>query len=230
MLKKIGKIFLWIILSILSLIVIYIVIALILTVIPVNKNNISKDNDVEIFIQSNGVHTFITLPAENKIFNWKNFLKPDYFDLEDTSGYEYIMFGWGNKEFYISTPTWADLKFNTAIKAIFTPSESAIHAVLLNYKPETDNKDFSVKISYEQYGIICSYVLQTFKVNEFNNISKIKNVKYEMPGESYFDAEGKYSLFYTCNNWTNDALKVAGIKCGIWTPFEQCIIYRLKKI
>lgn len=36
-----------------------------------------------------------------------------------STDFNYIAFGWGDKGFYLDTPTWADLKFSTAFKAAF---------------------------------------------------------------------------------------------------------------
>lgn len=41
--------------------------------------------------------------------------------------FNYIAFGWGDKGFYLDTPTWADLKFSTAFKAAFWMGQSAMH-------------------------------------------------------------------------------------------------------
>ena len=53
------------------------------------------------------------------------------FPYEDTvakdSTLRYIAIGWGDKGFYLDTPTWADLKFSTAFKAAFWLGNSAIH-------------------------------------------------------------------------------------------------------
>lgn len=40
----------------------------------------------------------------------------------------YLAIGWGDKGFYLNTPTWADLKFSTAFKAAFGLSKPAMHA------------------------------------------------------------------------------------------------------
>ncbi|NJO90589.1 MAG: DUF2459 domain-containing protein, partial [Chloroflexia bacterium] len=43
----------------------------------------------------------------------------------------------------------------------------------------------------------------------------------------YFQAKGKYSLFFTCNNWANRGLKKAGVKNAVWAPFDKSVLYHL---
>lgn len=43
------------------------------------------------------------------------------------SDYVYLSVGWGDKGFYLDTPTWAEPETFTAFKAVFLVSESAMH-------------------------------------------------------------------------------------------------------
>lgn len=42
--------------------------------------------------------------------------------------------------------------------------------------------------------------------------------------DTFYAAKGTYSLLYTCNNWTGDALKAAGVRTGWWTPFPMGLL------
>ena len=46
--------------------------------------------------------------------------------------------------------------------------------------------------------------------------------------DAFYDATGSYSLFHTCNSWTNNALKAAGMKASVWTPFDKGIFHQYK--
>lgn len=37
--------------------------------------------------------------------------------------------------------------------------------------------------------------------------------------DRFFEAEGNYNCFYTCNVWTGCVLKKGKIKTAIWSPF-----------
>ena len=227
--KKFGKILLWLIGSLLSLVLLYLFFAFLLAIIPCNKNYKPKEVGIKIFVISNGVHTFLTFPVKNELYDWTKTVKPKYFQNIDTAELKYISFGWGDEVFYTTTPEWSDLKFATAFKAIFLPTNSAIHTIYLTYEPTIDDKIFEIYLTEKQYSDLVNYVLNSFKYT-----TNIKLIKIEISGnlysnENYFKSKGKYTLFFTCNNWTNKGLKKVGVKTGIWTPFEQSVLYWLKK-
>jgi len=47
----------------------------------------------------------------------------------------------------------------------------------------------------------------------------LDDIDQAFQGSIFFEAAGTYSLFNTCNNWTSQALKQAGIGTHLWTPF-----------
>ena len=39
----------------------------------------------------------------------------------------------------------------------------------------------------------------------------------------FYAARGRYSALRTCNAWTGDALRQAGVRIGRWTPFPVTV-------
>src|SRR5688572_12434230 len=91
---------------------------------PCEKTKEAKN--ITIFIKSNGVHTDIVVPTKTSIINWRNFVLPENTRKKDSTC-QYLAFGWGDKGFYLETPTWGDLKASTALNAAFGLSTTAIH-------------------------------------------------------------------------------------------------------
>ncbi len=83
-----------------------------------------------------------------------------------------------------------------------------------------------VYISSRQLDLLCTYVYNSFRLN---NESKPLTIQAKGYGDDdlFFDAEGKFSIFKSCNVWTNEGLKSAGIRCSEWTPFDKPILYQL---
>src|SRR5437868_2013363 len=69
-------------------------------------------SDVKIFILTNGVHTDIVVPVKTGVIDWSESIMYRYTSSNDTTA-QLIAFGWGDKGFYLETPTWSDLKFST---------------------------------------------------------------------------------------------------------------------
>jgi uncharacterized protein (TIGR02117 family) len=135
----------------------------------------------------------------------------------------YVGFGWGNKEFYLTTPEWSDLKFSTAIKALFFFGPVAIHATFYKYLiPDRFCK--KVLVSRNNYLQLISYIQYTFKKDSNDDFIIIKNLSYGTD-DCFFEANGAFSPFFTCNTWANNCLKHAGLKACLWTPFDRGILF-----
>ena len=216
--KLIIKSFIFLVIVIL----LYFSLVVLFTLIPVNSDFKESKEGAGIFISTNGVHTNIILPAKTEFFNWNKYLTIN-------EGYEYFAFGWGDKEFYLNTPTWDDLKLSTAFKAAFLPTKTIMQVYGYPYKPKESETIIKLKLNDEQIQKLNVYVLESFNQTEGGEIIEINpNNKYSFK-ENFYLAKGTYSLFKTCNNWTNKGLKQAGIKNALWAPFDKSVMYHLKK-
>ena len=142
--KILGKVLLYF----LGLVALYVIIALLLAKISVKEEQNAPD-EVAIYILTNGVHTDIVMPVETKIIDWSTEIKYNHTS-EANNSYKYVAMGWGDKGFYLQTPTWADLKFSTAFKAATGLGSTAIHTTY--YKTiKQDENCRKIMISWDQY-------------------------------------------------------------------------------
>ena len=89
---------------------------------------------------------------------------------------------------------------------------------------ESINSAFvSLRISKPQLEELLNYIEVSFQLDS----NKFKKIDFEgySDMDAFYKAKGSYSLFKTCNVWTGEALKVAGIKTGIWSPFDSIILF-----
>ncbi len=187
--------------------------------ILVNKNKV-EGQMIEIFIRSNGVHTDLIFPVKTSHINWDTLFPATTFKAVDTN-FRYVAMGWGDKGFYLETPTWADLKASTAFKAVFFLSSSAMH-VSYHQNVKTDANTKSIKITTEQYKRLIQFYSKNFERHK-NQLQLIANKGYTNC-DNFYEAKGTYSFLKTCNIFTNNALKEAGIKAPIWSPFAGGLI------
>jgi len=203
-------------------VVLFFLIAFVLTIIPTNSNFKETKNGISIFISTNGVHTNILLPAKTENFNWLEFLQ-----LKNNC--KYIAFGWGDEEFYLNTPTLKDLKLSTAFKAGFLPTKTIMQIYCIKNKPLESEKIIKITLNNKQFNKINNFVKNSFKLDNNKSVIKVEaNNKFYFK-EQFFEAKGTYSIFNNCNNWTNRALKQAEIKNSIWTPFDKSVMYHITK-
>jgi uncharacterized protein (TIGR02117 family) len=201
--------------------IVYFISAFTLSYIPSNSDFKPCEKDaVQIYILSNGVHTDVVLPIRNEIKDWTTMINSAETKSRDTN-VSYAAFGWGDKGFYLETPTWADLKFSTAFKAMFFLSTSAMHVTFYKSLNESERCK-KVCITQESYRKLVSYIDNSFMIVN-NHPHLLKGASYAN-NDLFYDANGTYNLFYTCNTWANNALKAAGLKACMWTPFDSGIL------
>ena len=182
--------------------------------------------DVTIYISTNGVHTDIVVPVRNSQMDWSREIKFENTVGKDTSA-RFVGMGWGDKGFYLNTPTWSQLKFSVAFKAATGLSSSAIHA--------TYHKDLvqspsckKIMISKTQYARLINYITTSFKTDSAGHFINIKTSANYGKDDAFYEAKRKYNLFYTCNTWANNALKACGQKACLWTPADSPIFDKYK--
>jgi uncharacterized protein (TIGR02117 family) len=196
-------------LYILTLPLSYLIIALILSIITVNGNRNQQTGDKIIYLTTNGVHLGIVLP----IAHIENSLISDlYIETSD----QYLSFGWGDKNFYLNTPTWGDLTIKNAFSAVFLKSATLLHVT--RYQA-AHSKWIAVNVSEEALKQLNYYIANTFALNK-NGLKIMLEGKGYTKWDNFYQAKGSYSLFKTCNTWVNTGFKQSGLKACFWTPFD----------
>lgn len=202
----------------------YILAGLLLPYIPVNRHA-GKSGAYTVYVLSNGVHTDIVLPLRHELKDWTKDLSIRNTRSKD-SLVQYVSFGWGDKGFYLETPTWADLKASTAFKAMFALSSSAMH-VTFHREMATGALCRKIKLDQEQYRLLVRYIEHSFQRSAQGNFMYIPGHAYG-DYDGFYEAKGTYNLFYTCNTWANNGLKAAHLKACLWTPLDKGILYQYR--
>jgi uncharacterized protein (TIGR02117 family) len=203
----------------------YGIIALFLGSIPVNRNFRQSGDGTNVFIISNGIHTDIVLPVKSRGDRWKRFFEQSKL-YPGFASVKYIAFGWGNREFYLNTPEWKDLTPRIALNALILKREAAMHVTFIDFNITEGKSAKKIQLSPEQIERLSWIIQSSFKMDK-NGCPMIINSPGYSDNDLFFEARGRFSIFRTCNEWTNECLKKAGIKCGAWTPFDFLVLHNL---
>jgi len=208
-----------------ALIGIYFLTAFCCSRITVNANPTNL-KEIAIYIMTNGVHTDIVVPAVTEQINWTKEINYQN-TLEADSTYQFLAIGWGDKKFYLETPEFSDLKLSNGLRAISGLSTSAMHTTYYkNIREDASCK--KIMISHAQYKQLIEYILNSFKKDAAGHLINVKsNIHYDI-GDAFYEAEGSYSVFKTCNTWANAALKSCGQRSCLWTIFDTGIFLKYK--
>jgi uncharacterized protein (TIGR02117 family) len=93
----------------------YVVLGYLLPFIEVSAKDDGQKKEIPVYIYTNGVHTDIVMPVKNDLQDWSAKLPFNNVRSKKTD-YNYVGIGWGDKGFYLDTPTWADLNFLPLLK------------------------------------------------------------------------------------------------------------------
>jgi uncharacterized protein (TIGR02117 family) len=211
--KKIIKWFLYFLL----IPVIYIIISLILSSITVDRIVNNESSEKLIYLNTNGVHLDFVIPI-------KNVDSLVLSGIKNIGNQKFLSFGWGDENFYINTPTWGDLTFSNAFRAMFLESSTLMHVT--RYKQRRSDW-IEIKVTKSELRKLNNYLLKTFEVDENGMKIILKNKGYSSI-DDFYKAKGSYSLLKTCNSWVNIGFKESGLKSCLWTPFDFGLINKYK--
>lgn len=225
MMKKFLRILLKTLGALVLLTLIYLLAVVLLPIIPVNKEKQKSTDQITAYILTNGVHTDIVVPVKSEIIDWSTFVP--FSDTKSKKEYKYIAFGWGDKGFYLDTPEWKDLKFSTAFNAAFWLGDSAMHITF--YDKMTIGEDCKkVELSVDEYNKLIVYIKNSFDLDQNAQVELVKTDAVYGESDTFYEAKGSYSLFFTCNTWAAEALKAANKTAPLWTATQQGIFYHYK--
>lgn len=213
---KFSKYFLIFIVVCIIFVLGYLFFAWLLSYFTTNPSKYTCEKPHTVYVTTNGVHTDIILHRS---------LLDEHFvsQLQNLEGKDYFAIGWGDKGFYLYTPSWAELKISTALTAAFLPSETLMH--ITHYKLLNPAWK-SIQLCDTQLSNLKKFIYESFEYDNNKSIIILEGAGYR-DNDFFYKAIGSYTCLYTCNIWVNQALKKAEVKTAIWSPFDKGIMKHL---
>ena len=111
------------------------------------------------------------------------------------------------------------------LAAMFGSGPTLLH-VEHDHNPRPDEWQRPIIVTPAQYVRLTRFVRDRFRLDARGRTIPVLGRGYA-GWDMFYEANGGYSFVLTCNEWTGRALRAAGIRMGLWTPFEQSIMWRL---
>jgi len=181
--------------------------------------------DITIYMKSDGIHTDYVFPVYTKSFNWTKIISSNNTRGKDSMN-NFVSIGWGDQGFFLNTPQWSDVKASTVFYACFYLGKSALHTNYLN-ELDFNYKHVKLIISSKQYFILCKHIIHSLKKDHKSGYRCIQNRGY-WDTDSFYETNGSYGLFNTCNTWINTGLKKAKLPACLWTPMNSGIFHKYR--
>ncbi|MEM9187124.1 MAG: TIGR02117 family protein [Planctomycetota bacterium] len=186
--------------------------------VPLNRGFTPADQGVAIYLASSSVHADLVLPIKCGDRDWGERFPPSDF-AGDVSGATHVAIGWGDRGFYLDTPTWQDLKTSTALKAMFLPSGCVLH-VACTREPAVGETVQRVVITQEQYDRLCGSIDRSVVRGGSGRAAPLAGEAFT-EYDAFYEARGVYHCFNTCNSWVGRRLADAGIATPLFTPLPH---------
>lgn len=206
-------------LGLISLILFYFLVVVV-GLIPVNNDFIPAQEGIKIYVTSNPVHADVVVPIQTDVIDWRQEFPVGCFS-GDTRGATHMAFGWGDKGFFIRTPTWSDLKMSTAANALLVPSDTCMHVVCTNERA-IKKSSRAVSISRDQYKRLVDFIHASFRVDEHGKPQQIQGARYG-DNDAFFESFGNYHCLNTCNSWVGRSLRTSGVRIAWLTPMPKSV-------
>jgi len=223
--SKLLKVTLWSAASIAALPPLYLAAALFGGLIPANRDWQEPTHGITIFVETNGVHTWIVIPSVTAEMDWRGLVPAKDLGNPALAG-NYVAIGYGNREFYLNTPEWKDLTIRRAVGAALGGGPSLLH-VYHHQNPQAGDNMRPIVLTNDQVRRLTSFIEKSFDRDASGRTIVVPGRGYG-PSDAFYEARGGYNLFYTCNEWTGSALRQAGVRVGIWTPFALSVTGRFE--
>jgi len=205
----------------------YLAVAFGLAYFPANNDKMLEPAVVRAYITSNGVHTDFVFPITSEWMDWRTLFPFADFKAPESllaNNVDVIMVGWGDEQFYLQTPTWGDLTLPTALGAVSGSNPSLIH-VTYYWERALPESTYILPLDAQQYQILIDYVKNTLQWQNQQPVA-LGNSGYGSY-DTFYRAQGSYSLFSTCNTWIGEGMQQAGVPVSRWTPFVDNVTKQL---
>jgi uncharacterized protein (TIGR02117 family) len=184
----------------------------------------ADDDGIAIHIVSNGFHAGFVFPVAAAGLDWRDAFPPEHFASE-IRGYPAVAFGWGEREVYMNTPRIEDLDLGHGLLAILALS-SSVAQVQYGHAPPEGERSRRLMLSPARYKRLAAYVRESFATGPDRQPVRIPGRSFSQT-DAFYEANGRYSLVFTCNEWVGRGLRAIDAPTGRWTPFAFQVLAHL---
>jgi len=198
----------------LAIVAFYISIAYLFSLFPTSHASGKKEHTIYLYKNSDFIsHTEIII----KVSLFKDGIFQVFPNLLRNNHKGYLAFSYGDRDFMMDKKGFDDLNISLALKALFTDTPALIKVGHYGNIKKEECK--VLRLSTKTLDKLENSILNSFKIEE-GKVMRFDDL-YKRYYVYYYKAKEDYNLFHTCNSWSGDRLRDAGIKMGYWTPFAQ---------
>jgi uncharacterized protein (TIGR02117 family) len=217
--KWIGRV----ISALLAIPTLYLIAALIGSLVPVNRGWTEPKGGTTVYIADNGIHADIVMPVEAQGLDWSPFVPTSEFAAANPAD-RWIAFGSGEERVYLNTPTWWDITPRTIWSAL-AGGNRVMH---VEYVPDPSYAVREIRLRPEEYRRLWTAIRADFTLDARGQPKLLTHPGYGCC-DAFYRATGRESAVRTCNSHVARWLRIAGVKASLWPPFVPGLVWRYRK-
>jgi uncharacterized protein (TIGR02117 family) len=184
------------------------------------------DCKFRVYVSGDAMHTNLFVPVRNEAFDWSQHLDLATLGKRAPATYRYLQFGWGDRVFYVETASWDKISLSSALRSLLLQNPAALfvkgHTAVPQYPGETLK---CVSLNQANYLKLMDFLEASFQTNSQGQ----ERISSGQDGDSsFYAATGRYSMLKTCNSWTADGLRSAGVNTPLWGALALAVMHQLK--
>jgi uncharacterized protein (TIGR02117 family) len=179
----------------------------------------ARHGNIPVGLIISGIHTDLLIP-----------LTPDVrarFAFAQTAGVpvladgaEWLLIGWGAREFYTTAGTYADITASAVFSGV-TGDTSVMRLEVLGWVGDLTGIPM-LALDEPQFAAL----LDTVEASLARDAGGVP-IALDHPGftttDAFFAAMGPFNIMHTCNVWVGETMAAAGIPFGRWTPTPYAV-------
>lgn len=178
--------------------------------IPGQVADLPPGDDVQIGLLYGQIHVDFLLPATRETRDALRFAEASGVRIYG-SEVGYFIVGWGARDFYTTTPQWADMTARATLRAI--TGDASVLRIDTVWPGIAFDQVPQISLSQEQYAALLVEITATAAPDAIG-----LEVQGHRPTSGFVEAQGRFHILRTCNTWLGRVLRAAGIPMGTWTP------------
>jgi uncharacterized protein (TIGR02117 family) len=194
----------------------YVLAGLVGGAIPIHVGAKPPARGIRVYVEDNGIHTGIVVPKQALGLGFDDLVRSEDIGDPRYAGHRWLSIGWGERGFYLGTPTWADVKPSTILAAAIGSDAVVLHVDHIA-DPAGQPGVYPLTLTPDQYRRLIATMRASFAEGH------PPPVQGYGPSDAFYIARGRYSALATCNAWTGRVLRAAGVEMGAWTPFPVTV-------
>ncbi len=136
----------------------------------------------------------------------------------DDAGAEWLVVGWGARDFYTTVGSYSDLSLRAVWRGI-TGDGSVIRIQALGPLAAPENLAW-LGLSQAEFAGLLDAVDASFARGDKDQLLPLGDAGW---GGVFYEGAGRFHIRRTCNVWVGEVLRAAGVAFGRWTPTPQSV-------